>query len=173
MPKVRKNVVIRGLSGMLGDQIVFRHMRDGSTVVAAKPDFSGRKFSGEQVSHQERFREAAAYAQAAAKREPIYAELAAGTMKNAYNVALSDWFNPPVIHEVRRDEGVIRVRASDNVKVAGVQVKVLDAAGVVVAEGEAVQVDSEWWEFAGGGLAAEGQRVVAKVWDLAGNVVMG
>ena len=39
----------------------------------------------------------AAYARDAARSQPIYAQLAAGTMKNAYNVAHGDWFHPPVI----------------------------------------------------------------------------
>jgi hypothetical protein len=53
-----------------------------------KPDFSKREFGERQLSHQQRFQEAAAYANAATKNQPIYAELAAGTMKNAYNIAL-------------------------------------------------------------------------------------
>jgi len=167
MPKVRKNLVVNGLSGMLGDQVVFRHMRDGSTVVASKPDFSRRKFSEEQVTHQSRFREAVMYARMAAKTQPIYTELAAGTMKNAYNIALSDWFNAPVIHEATREAGVVRVRASDNVKVARVQVTVLDEGGNVSEKKEAVQVSDEWWE-----AACSAERVTVEVWDLAGNRVV-
>jgi hypothetical protein len=105
MAKVKSNVIVRGLSGAFGEQVVLRHMRDGSTVVAKMPDFSNRKFSQEQKAHQSRFQQASAYAKDASRRWPIYAELAAGTLKNAYNVALSDWCNPPVIHRVERREG--------------------------------------------------------------------
>ena len=96
MAKVANNVLARGLSGAIGNA-VFRQMPDGSTWVSAIPDFSHRKFSKGQKKHQSRFKEAAAYARSAAKKYPIYAELTKGTTKNAYNVALSDWFNPPVI----------------------------------------------------------------------------
>jgi len=83
-----------------------------------KPDFSNRKLSVEQKTHRARFGEAAAYAREAAKRHHIYAQLAKGTMKNAYNIALSDWFHPPIIHQVmgkRRDgpRGSQRQRAGD------------------------------------------------------------
>ena len=110
---------------------------------------------------------AAAYARAAAKTQPIYAQLAAGTVKSPYNWALSDWFNPPVIHKIERAEGHIRVQASDNVMVTRVQVTILDAEGKVVEKGEARKVESDWWEFVSG---AEG-KVMAEAWDLAGNRV--
>jgi len=44
--------------------------------------------------------------------------LAAGTVKSPYNWALSDWFNPPVIHIIEQKDNVIRVEVSDNVMVA-------------------------------------------------------
>lgn len=167
MAKVRSNVLVRGLSGAVGGQVVLRHMRDGSTVMADMPDFSNRKFGQEQKDHQSRFQQAVAYAKDAAQRYPIYAELAAGTLKNAYNVALSDWFNPPVIHKIERAQGCIRILASDNVMVARVQVTVLDEEGVIRERGEGVRGEGDWWEFVSN---AEGQ-VSAEAWDLAGNKV--
>src|SRR5689334_22680233 len=104
MAKVHKNVVIEGLSGKLGDQLVFRRLRDGRTIVCAKPDFSNRALSVDQVAHHKKFREAAAYARQAARTEPLYAQLAAGTMKTAYNIALADFFHPPVIERIERKE---------------------------------------------------------------------
>jgi hypothetical protein len=167
MAKVRANVLVRGLSGAVGGQVVLRHMRDGSTVVADMPDFSNRKFSQKQKDHQSRFQRAAAYAKDAAQRYPIYAELAAGTLKNAYNVALSDWVHPPVIHKIERSEGYIRILASDNVMVTKVQVTILDQEGNVVEKGEGVRGEGDLWEYAS---CAQGQ-VMAEAWDLAGNRV--
>jgi hypothetical protein len=68
MAEVVKNIFARGLSGQLGDQVVFRNLRDGRTIVCAKPDFSGRKLSREQKEHHKRFQEAAAYARRAESR---------------------------------------------------------------------------------------------------------
>jgi hypothetical protein len=167
MAKVRDNILVRGLSGKLGDQIVFRTLRDGRTIVCAKPDFSNRKLSRDQKEHHKRFKAAAAYARVAARTNPIYAQLAEGTMKNAYNVALGDWFHPPVIRRVERRGRVIRVQASDDVMVAGVQVAILDEQGKVVEKGEALRGESDWWEYV---PTAEGKVVVAAR-DLAGNVV--
>ncbi len=166
MAKVHKNLFMQGLSGKLGDQLVFRHLKDGRTIVCVKPDFSKRVLSKDQKRHHERFKAAAAYARAAARKNSIYAELAAGTMKTAYNVALSDWFHPPVIHHVERRGAVIRIQASDNVYVAGVQVTILDEQGKVVEKGEGIRGDSGWWEYMPAGTG----KIVVEARDLAGNV---
>jgi hypothetical protein len=166
MAKVSKNLAMEGLSGGLGNLVV-RHMRDGSTWVCSRPDFSRRVFSQGQKDHQSRFKLAAAYAREAAKTQPIYAELAKGTTKSAYNWALSDWFNPPVIHRIERKDGMIRVLASDNVMVAKVRVKILDTDGKTLEEGVAAQANPEWWEY---GSTVDG-TVEAIAWDLAGNKV--
>lgn len=164
MAKVQDNIFERGLSGSLGDFVV-RHMADGSTRVCKKPDFSRRKFSQGQKDHQSRFQQAAGYARDAAKMHQIYAELARGTTKNAYNWALSDWFNPLVIQRIEQHEGRIRVQARDNVMVSKVEVRVLDESGDILEAGEARQVDSTWWEYE---THAQG-TVEAVAWDLAEN----
>ena len=88
-------------------------------------------------------------------------------MKNAYNVALGDWFHPPVIHGVERKGKAIRIRASDEVMVAGVQVMILDEQGKVVEKGEGIRGEGDWWEYVPG---ADG-KVVVEAHDLAGNIV--
>ena len=167
MAQVVNNIFARGLSGKLGDQVVFRTLRDGRTIVCAKPDFSSRKLSQDQKHHHKRFKEAAAYAWSASRREPIYAQLAAGTLKNAYNVALGDWFHPPVIHRVERRGKAIRIQASDDVLVAGVQVVILDEQGKILEQGEAVKGKGDWWEY----LPRESGQVTVEARDLAGNKV--
>ncbi len=166
MAKVKSNVLVRGLSGKFADQVVFRHMKDGRTVVADIPDFSSRVLSPDQKEHHERFKQAAAYARAASKSEPLYAKLAAGTAKNAYNIAFGDWFNPPVIQSVDIADGVIRIVAHDDVRVVGVRVTILNGEGKVLEQGEAVLLDGDQWEYA---PTATG-KVVVEARDMAGNV---
>src|SRR3972149_2786558 len=167
MAKVRSNLLVRGISGSIGNMVI-RQMPDGSTWISAAPDFSSRKFSDGQLSHQSRFKQAAAYARQAAKPQPIYAQLAAGTLKSAFNFALSDWFNPHVIHRIEWQDGHIRVWASDNVMVTKVSITILDREGNVMEQGEAVQGKELWWEYVpnaaggdimggGGGLGGGGE----------------
>ncbi len=126
MAKVKKNALIEGLSGSIGE-LVLKRARSGTTYVARKPTFEDRQFSAAQLEHQRRFRAAAAYAKQAAKTEPIYAALAKKTGQPAYNAALSDALHPPKIVAVEQSNGLIRVCAEDKVKVARVVVTVLDA----------------------------------------------
>jgi hypothetical protein len=85
-------------------------------------------------------------------------------------MALSDWFHPPVVHQIERKAGKIRVQASDNVMVTKVRVTVLDEKGNVLETGEAIQesphANPGWWEYT---ASAQGQ-VVAEAWDLAANI---
>lgn len=166
MAKVTMNHLMKAFSGSIGG-LVFRQMPDGSVLVSKAPDFSRRKFSKGQKEHQQRFREASAYASYAAKTHPIYTELAIETMKTAYNLALSDWFNPPVVHQVQQRDSRIPVEASDNVMVAKVVVKILDEEGNAVEKGEAIRGDGHWWEYL---PHTSGKAIAVEAWDLAGNV---
>jgi hypothetical protein len=166
MPKVIMNQLIKALRGAIGG-LVFRQMPDGSVLVSRSPDFSRRKFSQAQKDHQSRFKEASRYARFAAKAQPIYAERARGTLKTAYNLALSDWFNPPVIHQIQWSDRQIRVEARDDVLVTRVQVTVLDEGGEIMEKGEAIRSDGDWWEFPS---HAQGSMIIAEAWDLAGHV---
>lgn len=168
MAKVKKNDIMEGLSGRLGKQLVIRHMRDGRTIVLTRPDFSNRVFSEDQLSHQSRFQQAAAYASMASKTNPLYAQLAAGTSKNAYNLALSDWFNPPVVHQVRREDSCIRVHASDNVLVTKVVVTLLDEQGHILEQAEATLINNAWWEY--NTSSTTQASILVEAFDLAGNV---
>ena len=167
MAKVRKNQIVQGLSGKLGDQIVFRHLKDGRTIVCAVPDFSERVLSRDQKAHHAKFKDGTAYAKAASKTQPIYAQLAAGTMKTAYNVALADFFHPPVIHSLERTDASLRIHASDDVMVERVFVNVFDEKGKPLEKGNATQEGEDLWIYP----LQYGGRVVVEVRDLAGNVV--
>lgn len=159
----KKNSLLEGLSGSIGE-LVIRQMPDGSTCVSKKPDFSERVFSQAQLEQQGRVKLASAYA-SEAKTWPVYVERARRKKKKAFNLAFADWFHPPVIHSIERDEGRVRVKASDDVQVTKVEVRILDSAGNTLEQGQATQVNPLYWEYA---ASAEG-RVEASAWDLAGN----
>ena len=158
MANVTFNSALRGLRGLL------RHMKDSRDASSAIPT-SSRMRSASQT--QQRLREAAAYARRAAKVQPVYAELAEGTMRSAYDIALSDWFNPPVIHRILVRGRKILVEASDNVMVAKVEVAIFDEQGEIVEQGQGVRGQGDWWEYATG---CSGKSIVVAAYDLAGNV---
>lgn len=168
MAKVRKNIILQGVSGKFAGQIVFRHLRDGRTILAAVPDFSKRVLSEAQKAHHAKVKAASAYGKVASKENPIYAQLAEGTTKNAYNMAIADFFHAPVIHDVQREGLLLQVWASDDVMVTRVHVTILGDDGMVLEEGNASQEegDPKRWKF----LSQQVGRTVIEVYDLAGNV---
>jgi hypothetical protein len=167
MAKVRNNPVIQGISGKIGN-LVFKQLPDGSTIVTARVVLHNKKWSEAQLAHQARMKEATLYGKGA-QYHPVYVGLAEKSTLTGYNWAVADWMKPPVIHAIERRDGCIWVRASDNVMVTKVEVRVLDEVGTVLTKGEAVQTSKEVWEFATVVLG----KVVVRVWDLAGNRVEG
>ena len=120
MAKATMYATIAGLSGSIDKDHYARQTKDGNTIICLKPDFSNRQFSEGQLGAQGGMKAASAYGTLASRENPIYAELAEGTVKNPYNVAVGDWFNPPVIHRIECDNGNIRVMAFDDVLVTKV-----------------------------------------------------
>ncbi|MGE5376382.1 MAG: hypothetical protein ACM3XO_15090 [Bacteroidota bacterium] len=153
------------MSGKYGDA-VFRQMKDGSTIIARRPDFSNRQFSQDQLTHQDKVKLAAAYGKAASKEHPIYAKKAEGTNKNAYNVAFKDWFHALVLHGIRHYEERIRVDVTDDVMVALVTVTILDPEGNVLERGDAEQLYGAYWEY----QPVTKGRILVEACDLPGNV---
>ena len=175
MTRVILNGNVKGLRGKTGN-LVFRQLPDGTTVMSqGQPKKNSRqkkraklKRSEHQKEHNNRFQEATFYARAAAKTEPLYAELAALTPTwTAYNHALHDWFHAPQIGCLAQEEGYILVEATDDVLVTGVQIRILDDEGCVLAAGEALRREGDWWEFVS---PVVGKTVIAEARDLPGNV---
>lgn len=176
MAKVRNNIVMKGLSGSLGDQLVVKQDKGGRTIVAVKPEFDeNHVFTEAQKEVQENFREATAYAKAA-KTNEAYTDKAEGTARSSYNVAVADWFHAPEILEIDVSAWsgaagqVIRVKAMDDVQVTQVNVVITDNAGTVLEQGQAVLSDGLWWNYTTTETAPENPRIVATARDLPGHI---
>ena len=61
MPKIRNNVVVQGASGKLGNNVVFRVLPNGETIMVNKPK-KREKLSDQQVVVVDRFSDATHYA---------------------------------------------------------------------------------------------------------------
>jgi hypothetical protein len=91
MAKVIDNLIIQGLSGRIGKQVVIRRRRDGSIVVAAAPPRNtGRIPTEGQAAYRERFRAAIAHAKVA-KNDPEVIRAASERGQSAFNWAVSDY----------------------------------------------------------------------------------
>ena len=177
MARVKNNIITQGLSGSLGDQIVFRSDKAGRTIVAAKPAFgSEREFNPVQLAHQEAFRKAIAYAKTA-KDETVYVKKAQGTAMSPFNAAVADWFNTPEVVEIDASGWngqigqPIRIKAQDDIHVAKVSVVISDENSTIIEQGDAVQADGLWWTYTTKTPVSMNPKpyVVATAHDLPGN----
>jgi hypothetical protein len=177
MAKEKNNIFLRGLSGMLGNQFVIKRCKDGSTIITVKPTFStNREFTDSQKKHQQVFKEATAYAKSA-KTAEVYLAKAEGTAKNAYNVAIADWFHKPEILKIDTNEWhgqagqPILIEAQDDVQVKQVSVAICDEEGMVLEQGNAVSQNDLWWVYKTATTIPDGVspqiKVIAR--DLPGN----
>lgn len=179
MAESKNNVITYGLSGKVGDLIVFRN-RGGKTFVSSKPKERTGEPSESQKHHQERFQEAIFYAKAAIAdptSKTAYEEAVSGG-QTAYNVAVADFFHAPDIKSVdlskyEGNEGnTIVVRVTDDFKVTGVAVSIYNADGSEVESGQAVQAANgiDWiYTATVGNESLEGDRIVIRAYDLPGN----
>jgi len=95
MAKQTNNVVTHGLSGKVGDLLVFSQ-RGGKTVVGKVPQ-KRKSDTEQQKEHRRKFQRAVLYAKSALA-DPELREAygkSAKTGQNGYNVAVADFFNAP------------------------------------------------------------------------------
>lgn len=154
MANIYKKISIHGLTDLLRDRFMDRKTRSGKTVFASRPMPGRRKSAGTVRTHQDLLRKATTYASFAQTRE-VYVNKARGSEVTAYSIALADWFGAPRVLEIDVDAWTgesgqtIRVKARDNVRVAGVSVVIRDAEENVLEMGEAVQSTDggPWWNY--------------------------
>jgi hypothetical protein len=180
MAKQKGNVVTHGLSGKIGDLLVFRQV-DGKTVVSKVPE-QKKAASEKQVKLRQRFQQATVYAKIAAGTpgmKELYEEEAKKRRgMTAYSVAVADFFNAPDIDSVDLSEysGVagdeIRIIASDDFAVKSVHVRISNANGAAVEEGYALNSVASLWIYTAtaNSESPHGCKIVVSASDIPGNV---
>jgi hypothetical protein len=179
MAKSKNNVITRGLSGKIGEMLIFRQV-GGRTVVSTVTE-QQLSASDAQTKHRKRFQQAAIYAKGAAHDEQagdLYAAAAKQRKISAFNVALADFLNGPDIElvDISKYTGApgdeIRIIASDNFAVESVFVNITNIDGSLVEEGYAVKGLANSWVYVAQQTNEnlEGDRILITAADLPGNV---
>lgn len=146
MAKAKNNIVTHGLSGKLGDLLVFSQ-RSGKTFVSKAPGERSGQLTEAQLGVQSKFQQAVIYAKAAIADSATKAAYASAAKEglSAYNVAIADFFNAPDIHEIDISQytgsvnSTIKIRVTDDFEVKTVHVNITNSDGSLVEEGGAVQ----------------------------------
>lgn len=170
MALVKDNMLLQLVKGSLGGQLTI-YERNGQIIMAKKRGPSRKKPTSKQMEARYKLMEAAAYAKEMLKDPELkaYYQSKAGPGQNAYNMAIKDAYRSPAVQQVKLEDDTVVVTAKDEFRVAAVEVRVLDAAGVILERGQAVLgrngVD---WSYVIANVAA-GDKVIVVAADLPGN----
>jgi hypothetical protein len=180
MAKSKKNAVTYGLSGKIGDLLVFRQV-NGQTIVSQAADTPKTK-SEQQAKHRKHFQQAVLYARVVLE-SPETGELYENAVKNkkgkrAFNVAVADFFHAPDIENIDLSEyggnigDRINIIARDDFAVKSVKVRIINPDGSIVEEGEAKQKVSALWVYTAtqDNEDLNGDKIIVTASDLPGNV---
>jgi hypothetical protein len=154
MARSINNNLTRGLSGMVGGQMVFRTW-NGKTYLSNAPS-KPKKQSKRQKENRMKFKEATAFAKSMmldpAKKAEYKAIADKLELPNAYTAAITEYMRKPEIKEVntskysgKEDQEIkvdVRKKSFD---VQEVEVVIVDKDGAVIEEGKATKdFGSEW-----------------------------
>ncbi|RFM33157.1 hypothetical protein [Chitinophaga silvisoli] len=170
MALVKDNILLQLVRGSLGGQLTI-YERNGQIIMAKKRGPSNKKPTKKQLEARYKLRVAAAYAKVILQDPELkdYYKSKAGPGQNAYNMAVKDAYRSPEVQNIVFEETTVVVRAKDEFRVAEVQVKVFDAAGVLQERGMAVlgRNGVDWYYKAV--VLPAGGKVIVVVVDLPGN----
>ncbi len=183
MAESKNNVITHGLSGKLGDLIVFRN-RNGKTIVANKPRARTGNMSEAQKEHVNQFQEAVLYGKSVMVDPAMKAvyEPTVDEGLTVYNVAIADFFHAPEIKkiDVSRYTGktgsIIKVEATDDFKVKEVSVGIFNADGSEVEHGSALLSANgiDWiYTVTTENTSLAGDKIVVQASDLPGHTTLG
>lgn len=181
MAEVKKNPFTKGLSGAVGDYMVFRQVGN-QTIVSTTPEHSG-EVSDKQRVVRERFLMATIYAKSAIQdpvlKEQYEAKASQSKYRSGYHAAVADYLHAPVVQEIDIDSytgsagSKIRIRVYDVFKVQAVKVEIYKQDGSLLeqgqAEGDTNPLDWYYTTTVDNAQMA-GTRIVIKAVDCPGNM---
>jgi hypothetical protein len=178
MAKIKGNLIMMNIRGMIGEQLVVKERKGVPYVCAPPTRDENRKPTKNQAADQNSFGKAVAYAQSAIKNPDIkrdYKAVATGG-QSAFNVAIKDARYPPQVTAITsrgysgNSGDIIFIQATDNFRVTAVTVAIFSSEGEIIEEGNAAYDGSIWlYHVSRKNEKIEGSRIIAKAFDLPGN----
>jgi hypothetical protein len=184
MSDFKNNPMTKGLSGKVGDTVVFRQWY-GRTLFCNAPG-SRDKIPASQQEQMSKFQRAVRYAKgqmAIPAMKAIYANGITPKKNNAYRVAVTDSLNPPVIHHIKsraysgKVGEVINIKATDDFRVTEVKVTIISGDGRELEKGvaERLRLKPDFWRYRTTveNAAVPGTVIRVKAYDYADNETVG
>jgi hypothetical protein len=135
------------ISGLLGEKVSVRKVNN-RLLVTNRPQLKLGQPTAKQLAVREKFLEATEYAKeqtADPATLAVYATGIRGKKRTAFAVALSDYLNAPNVSTINAGDyhgavgDTIRIHAKDDFKVTRVKVTILNGAGQLLEQGDAIQ----------------------------------
>ena len=179
MAKSKGNVVTHGLSGKIGDLLVFRQLK-GKTVVSKIP-VTSEKPTEKQAAQRQRFQQAVLYAKTAVETDERYRTVAKKKGVMPINVAVADFFNAPDIAQIDLSDykghagDLISIHVTDDFAVKSVQVEIINTSGTVIEKGDALQGPGTLWNYTVTNSVGNIKecKIVVTASDFPGNITEG
>lgn len=181
MATSNNNVLTHGMSGKVGDLIIFKQ-QNGKTVVTKIPKKKTIPPTQAQLDVNQRFKFASKYAKQAIN-DPVLKAKYTGFIKGSqsvFNVAFADFFTPPLLSDAsglyNGEIGCgLNVKAIDNYEVQSVSLSIYAADETLLEQGDATMgIDGVTWNYVCTASTAEFATCTLK-WsatDLANNVTV-
>ena len=181
MAESKNNIITHGLSGKVGDLIVFRS-KGGKTFVSSAPRKPTGEPSDAQKAQKKRFQEATIYGKTAMANPAVKNDYETSAKKKgltAYNVAVADFLKAPEIVEINLSNytgaigDTIVITVTDNFKVETVTVDIANADGSEVESGAATPGASRTvWTYTAkvANASLDGDKITVRAYDVPGNV---
>lgn len=152
MGNVKDNLLTKGFSGKIGDEIVFRQV--GNRTLFAKRPRKRTSLTANQEVQQSRFRDAVFYAKTVlldAAMKTMYENLAKQfNLRSAYNAAVTDFLKEPKVAFVYTDNykgevgNVLFITTVDDFKIKTLTVTLMRADNSIIETGEAIAEQGQW-----------------------------
>lgn len=183
MARSKFNVLTHGLSGLVGDLLVFRQ-KANKTIVASRPRPTTKTPKPISLEIRARFKRASAYAAAAIEDAVLKAEyqLQARNGQSAFNVAFADYQKAPEFYEdvdlapyLGAVGNKLTVSVMDDFRVTAVNVEIKSPDGTTLEQGAAVQSDNGLdWVYTVTAVNSDvpGSKIIFTASDVPGNVTV-
>jgi hypothetical protein len=183
MAKIKDNLLVRGASGKVGKQFVYRKRGDDTFITRMPTTDKNAKATEQQEKVRDLFAAAAGYATGAISDPKLKAQYQKKAKtkagRTAYNVAFRDYLKAPVVKSIDTSTykgtvgTAIVIDARDDFRVVEVFVSIKTAAGVLVEEGNAIldPIDRNKWIYKAtqNNATLAGSVIQATAKDLPGN----
>jgi len=182
MARSVNNILTKGLSGMVGGQLVFRSWK-GKTFISAAPK-KPKKQSPLQKQNRQKFKMATTFAKSMIKdpaKKAEYKVIAERlNLPNAYTAAITEYMRKTEVKEIdtsgysgKQGEEIKVVAGKKGFEIQQVEVVIIDKDGVALEEGKAVKDSDLDWVYKTRTTVKEkeGMQFLIRARDRTGNFI--